>query len=94
MLHIAVLRLRFHLEGCASLKEKRQRLAGLRDRFGRLPGIAVCESGAQDSLSEAEWSFVAAGGSRQINDRAVAEIEGFVAEAVDARITARDLEYV
>ena len=71
MLHIAVLRLRFHLEGCASLKEKRQRLAGLR-----------------------EWSFVAAGGSRQINDRAVAEIEGFVAEAVDARITARDLEFV
>ena len=94
MLHIAVLRLRFHLEGCASLKEKRQRLAGLRDRFGRLPGIAVCESGAQDSLIDAEWSFVAAGGSRQINDRAVAEIEGFVAEAVDARVTARDLEFV
>jgi uncharacterized protein YlxP (DUF503 family) len=54
----------------------------------------VCESGAQDSLSDAEWSFVAAGGSRQINDRAMAEIEGFVAEAVDARVTARDLEFV
>jgi hypothetical protein len=37
---------------------------------------------------------VAAGGSRQINDRAMAEIEGFVAEAVDARVTARDLEFV
>ena len=92
MLHIAVLRLRFHLEGCASLKEKRQRLSGLRDRFGRLPGIAVCESDAQDSLAEAEWSFVAAGGSRQITDRALSEIEGFVAEAVDARVTARALE--
>jgi uncharacterized protein YlxP (DUF503 family) len=92
MLHIAVLRLRFHLEGCASLKEKRQRLSGLRDRFGRLQGIAVCESDAQDSLSEAEWSFVVAGSSRQINDRGVAEIEGFVAETVDARVMARDLE--
>lgn len=70
MLHIAVLRLRFHLEGCGSLKDKRQRLSGLRDRFGRLPGIAVCESEAHDSLAEAEWSFVAAGGSRQITSSA------------------------
>jgi len=92
MLHIALLRLRFHLEGCASLKEKRQRLAGLRDRFGRLPGIAVCESGAQDALDEAEWSFVAAGTSRQINDRALADIESFIGESVDARVMARDLE--
>jgi uncharacterized protein YlxP (DUF503 family) len=52
----------------------------------------VCESDAQDSLSEAEWSFVVAGSSRQINDRGVAEIEGFVAETVDARVMARDLE--
>jgi uncharacterized protein YlxP (DUF503 family) len=93
MLQIAVLRLRFHLEGCASLKDKRQRLSGLRDRFGRLPGIAVCESDAQDFLAEAEWSFVAAGGSRQITDRLVAEVESFVAESVDARVMARDLEY-
>ena len=92
MLHIAVLRLRLHLEGCASLKEKRQRLGGLRDRFGRLPGIAVCESGAQDSLNDAEWSFVAAGGSRQITDRLLSGVEDFVAETVDARVTARDLE--
>ena len=92
MLHIALLRLRFHLEGCGSLKEKRQRLAGLRDRFGRLPGIAVCESGAQDSLSEAEWSFVAAATSKQMNDRALADVETFVEQSVDARVTARNLE--
>ena len=92
MLHIALLRLRFHLEGCGSLKEKRQRLAGLRDRFGRLPGIAVCESGAQDSLSEAEWSFVVAATSKQMNDRALADVEIFVEQSVDARVTARNLE--
>ena len=65
----------------------------LRDRFGRLPGIAVCESDAHDSLAEAEWSFVAAGGSRQITDRLVADVETFVAESVDARVMARHLEY-
>ena len=46
MLHIAVLRLRFHLEGCGSLKDKRQRLCGLRDRFGRLPGYG-CQRSAE-----------------------------------------------
>ncbi len=46
MLHIAVLRLRFHLEGYASLKDKRRRLCGLRDRFGRLPGYG-CQRSAE-----------------------------------------------
>ena len=94
MLHIAVLRLRFHLEGCASLKEKRQRLSGLRDRFGRLPGIAVCESDAQDSLSEAEWSFVVAGGPREICDRVIADIERYLKESIDARVFSRNFEHL
>jgi uncharacterized protein len=93
-MHIAILTLNFHLEGCASLKEKRQRLGGLRDRFGRQPGIAVCESGEQDALQRAEWSFVIAAGSRAIADRLVAEIETFVAETLDARVGARELEYL
>jgi uncharacterized protein YlxP (DUF503 family) len=93
MLHIAVLTLRFHLDGCASLKEKRQRLAGLRDRFGRQPNIAVCESDNQDVLQSAEWSFVVAAGSRALVDRTIADVETFVAESVDARVAGRELEY-
>lgn len=92
-MHISVLTLRFHLEGCESLKEKRQRLAGLRDRFGRQTAVAVCESGCQDMLQEAEWSFVTATGSRQMADRLIAEIEGYVAESVDARVCGRELEH-
>jgi len=92
LLHIALLSLDFHLEGCASLKDKRQRLQGLRDRFGRQPNLAVCETDGQDSLERAEWSFVAAGGSRQLIDRLIAEVESFVAESVDARVIGRRLE--
>ena len=93
-MHLAVLTLRFHLEGCASLKEKRQRVGGLRDRFGRQPNVAVCESGDQDALQRAEWSFVVAAGTRAIVDRAVAEIETFVAETLDARVSGRELQYL
>ena len=91
-MHIAVLTVGLHLEGCASLKEKRQRLVGLRDRFGRLPSVAVCESGEQDALQRAEWSFVVAAGTRSIVDRQVAEIERFLVECVDARVGKRELD--
>ncbi len=93
-MHIAVLTLGFHLEGCSSLKEKRQRLSGLRDRFGRLPSVAVCESGEQDALQSAEWSFVVVGATRMLVDRQLADIERFIAESVDARVSRRDLEFL
>ena len=93
-MHIAILTLNFHLEGCASLKEKRQRLSGLRDRFGRLPNVAVCESGEPDAWQRAEWSFVVVAGKRALADKQVAEIETFVAESVDGRVSERELEYL
>lgn len=93
-MHIAVLTLGLHLEGCTSLKEKRQRVGGLRDRFGRLPGVAVCESGAQNEHQRAEWSFVVAAATRSLVDRQIAEIERFVTESVDARIGERSLDYL
>ena len=93
-MHIAILTLHFHLEGCASLKEKRQRLSGLRDRFGRLPNVAVCESGEPDTMQSAEWSFVVVAGTRALADKQVAEIETFVGEAVDGRVSGRELEYL
>jgi uncharacterized protein YlxP (DUF503 family) len=94
MVHLALLTLRFHLEGCDSLKEKRQRLAGLRERFGRLPGIAVCESGVQDSLQQAEWTFAVLAGSRKLVDQQIAEVETHVAEALDARVAGRELVFL
>ncbi len=93
MLHIAILSLDFHLEGCASLKEKRRRLGGLRDRFGRQPNMAVCESDRQDALQRVQWTFVAVAGARAVTDQMIAEVEKFVAETIDARVCGRELEY-
>ncbi|MBX2858005.1 MAG: DUF503 domain-containing protein [Cellvibrionaceae bacterium] len=58
---IAILTLQLHLEGCFSLKEKRGRIGGLRDKFGRSPSVAVCESGEQDQHQQAEYIFTVVG---------------------------------
>ena len=91
-MHIALLTLRLQLPGCASLKEKRHRLKGLRDRFGRQPGIAVCESDLADSRHSAQWSFVAVGSSAAATNKLLDTVEQFVAESVDGLITARHRE--
>jgi uncharacterized protein YlxP (DUF503 family) len=82
--NVALLRISFYLGGCRSLKEKRQRLKGVRDRFGRLTNVAVSESGQQDSLQRAEWSFVATSSSRDVVERTLADIENSLKLSVDA----------
>jgi len=89
MSHLCVLTLQFHLEGCDSLKDKRQRLSGLRDRFGRLPHVAVCESDFADELSRAEWTFVVIASSPQRIDQTINNIDEFTATQLDAVITDR-----
>ncbi|MDR5866138.1 DUF503 domain-containing protein [Halomonas koreensis] len=75
-MHIGILTLTFALPGCASLKEKRQRMGGLHERFGRNPAVAVCESGERNRLTVSEWSFVVAA-------RSVAEVESLCSEIED-----------
>ena len=85
-MQIGVLRLRFLLHGCRSLKEKRQRLGGLRDRFGKSTSIAVCESGFQDSHQHAEWTFVAVAQTARLIDQMLGEIEQKVFDVTDAQV--------
>ena len=89
MTHLCVLTLQFHLEGCDSLKDKRQRLSGLRERFGRLPHVAVCESDCADELSRAEWTFVVIASSPQRIDQTINDIDEFAATQLDAVILDR-----
>lgn len=84
MLHIGLLTVRLKLYGCDSLKEKRQRLARLRDRFGREPALAVCESDLQNRLDEAEWSFLAMANDGPLVERQLAGVERFIVEEIDA----------
>jgi len=83
---IGSLRIDFRLEACRSLKEKRQRLAGMRDRFGRIPNLAVFESDLHDVLQRAQWTFVAAAASNDVVEQLLAGVERDVHELVDAEV--------
>src|SRR5690625_102309 len=89
----AMLTLHFHLEGCHSLKERRQRLGGLRDRFGRPPQPAGCEAPGEP-LPPASWHFLALAQTRPQLARTLARCEQFAATSLDAVITAQSLEWL
>jgi uncharacterized protein YlxP (DUF503 family) len=83
---IGLLRASFVLPGCRSLKEKRQRLGGLRERFGRQVNVAVCESNFQDIHDRAEWSFVAVALTSRLIEQTLSDIEQRIVETVDANV--------
>lgn len=85
-MNVRLLTVDFYLGGCRSLKEKRQRLKGLRDRFGRAANVAVCESDYQDVLQRAQWSFVATAASGDVAERTLAEILQSIQLSVDAEL--------
>lgn len=85
-MHIAVLTITFALPGCSSLKEKRQRMGGLHERFGRSPSVAVCESGERDRHDASEWSFVVVAHSRREVQSQCSQIEEKVQNTVEGRV--------
>jgi uncharacterized protein YlxP (DUF503 family) len=85
-MHIGILTLRISLPGCSSLKEKRQRIGGLHERFGRNPAVAVCESADYDRLEASEWTFVVAAMSSQKVESLCSEIEDKIQRTVDGRV--------
>ena len=93
-MHIAIMTLSFTLPGCGSLKEKRQRMGGLHERFGRNPAVAVCESGELDRHDASEWSFVVVGSSKRNVESLCSQIEDKVQGAVDARLMDATKEFL
>lgn len=91
---IACLCIDFHLSGCRSLKDKRQRLSGLRDRFGRNPNLAVFESEGADDHARAQWTFVAAAASARVVEQLLAGIERDIETLVDAEVVAVRREWL
>ena len=85
-MHIGKIKLSFRLPGCRSLKEKRSRLRGLRDRFGKSPMLAVCEIGGKDSHQFSEWIFLACSMERALIDKNFSKIESFVSTSLDAQV--------
>lgn len=93
-MHIAIMSLSFTLPGCGSLKEKRQRMGGLHERFGRNPAVAVHESGEHDRHDASEWSFVVVGASRREVESLCSQIEDKVQTTVDARLMGAEQEFL
>ena len=81
---IAALRVEFMLHGCRSLKEKRQRLGKLRDKFGKHTALAVCESDFADNPNRAEWTFVAVSSNATVVEKTLQEVESYVGYELDA----------
>ncbi|WP_298720438.1 DUF503 domain-containing protein [uncultured Oceanisphaera sp.] len=85
-MHIGILTMTFSLPGCGSLKEKRQRMGGMHERFGRNPAVAVCENGEHNRHDASEWSFVVVAASRREVESQCSQIEDKIQRTVEARI--------
>ena len=93
-MHIGKIKLSFRLPGCRSLKEKRSRLRGLRDRFGKSPTLAVCEIGGTDVHQFSEWIFLACSMERALIDKNFSQIESFVSTSLDVQVLEIDREWL
>lgn len=85
-MHIGVMTLTFSLPGCGSLKEKRQRMGGMHERFGRNPAVAVCESGELNRHEASEWSFVVVANSKREIESLLSQIEDKIQLTVEGRV--------
>lgn len=85
-MHISILTMKISLPGCGSLKEKRQRVGGLHERFGRNPAIAVCESADHDKLDASEWTFLVVATSAQKVESLCSEVEDKIQRTVEGRM--------
>ncbi|WP_163833069.1 DUF503 domain-containing protein [Spartinivicinus ruber] len=72
---IQLLTLHFRLPGCRSLKEKRGRLRGIKDKFGKMTNVAVTESNLHDQHQQAEWSVIIMASNQTMVDRMIAQLE-------------------
>jgi uncharacterized protein len=84
----------FHLPACRSLKDKRRRLQGLRDRFGSKPNVAASESNWHDLHDRAQWTFVVVGESQAVLEATQESILSYASQYLDAVVVDSAREYL
>ncbi|MBU2706013.1 DUF503 domain-containing protein [Zooshikella marina] len=92
-MHIRLIIFSLQLPGCRSLKEKRQRMAGFKDKFGRLSNVAVTESDYHNSHDLAEWNAVIISKDKQTIERITSQIESGLT-SMDVVITEVKSEWI
>lgn len=90
---MAILTLMFRLEGCYSLKEKRRRLSGIRERHGKATNLAICETEYHDNPNQAQWTFVAIANDRNVVLNTLDKLEAKLDSEVDAQIVGREFDW-
>lgn len=83
-MHLAVLSLTFQLPGCSSLKEKRRRLLGIKDKFGKIAHVAVSEANYHDNHRRAEWHFAVLSQDKTVVLQQLNFIEKYASTELDA----------
>ncbi|HOO78023.1 MAG TPA: DUF503 family protein [bacterium] len=94
MIRVALLEIEIMLPGCRTLKEKRHRLRGLKDRLGSAGGCVVVESGRQDNLQRAQWSVVAAAVDAASVDRLLRSAEDRIEREIDGVVVSSSRQWL
>jgi uncharacterized protein YlxP (DUF503 family) len=87
---VACLRIRLHLPGCTSLKEKRFVLKSLKDRLRNKFNVAVCEYGSQDKWQLADIGVATVTVDTRGADRALQAVINYIER--DGRAELVDIE--
>lgn len=93
-MYIGLLRVEFQLLSCDSLKGKRQCLQSIKDKFGKLKNVAVCESQFNDLLQRAELAFVCIANEKSVIEPTMARISSHCATISDAQIINEHFEWL
>ncbi|VUD48660.1 hypothetical protein TDB9533_01278 [Thalassocella blandensis] len=91
---IGLLKLELRLSGCSSLKQKRQTLNAIKDRFGKHKNVAVTESNFNDVHQRAELSFICMSNDKSLIEAMLAKISHFCGCEVDAQIVNEYVEWL
>ena len=87
---VACLRIRLHLPGCTSLKEKRFVLKSLKDRLHGRFNVAVCEYGSQDKWQLADLGIATVTTGTKGADKVLQAVINFMER--DGRIVLVDID--
>ncbi len=90
-MQLQMLTVEFRFSGCGSLKEKRGRLSGLKDRLGKVPSIALAESGFQDTHDRSAWTLILLAPNSRMLDQLQAKAEASLLH-VDGELVRQDVE--
>ena len=94
IMFIGILTTQFYLHGCTSLKEKRGRISGIREKFGRTHNIAVCEAEYQDDHNRACFAFVCTATNQRIISASLEKIVTHCQTGLDAELVDHSIDWI